>query len=236
MERLRDTEKALEAARKEQALAIKSAESGLKDAEKAHKQAVAAAEDAEEKAQEGNALAACAPYTVFESYVYTPEGTVWLEPSMQARADTSGNLQVEHHPSAATAVCCGCWPALIFQKKETHDTRQLFISLSGPGIASVAAVPPKMEEKARQFVATFNAVAPNGPAARLERQRVIDEAQRFTEAVRSDRSTIEDALRNVDRAKSSTEAIRVAEQALAVVEADTAEVDAARERLRKLES
>ena len=93
-----------------------------------------------------------------------------------------------------------------------------------------------MEEKARQFVATFNAVAPNGPAARLERQRVIDEAQRFTEAVRSDRSTIEDALRNVDRAKSSTEAIRVAEQALAVVEADTAEVDAARERLRKLES
>ena len=169
-DRLRDAKAALDTARKEHGQLIKTAQSLLGDAEKAHKHAVKEAEDRVAQTEEGKALAACAPYTLFPDRVYTPEGTVWLEPGMQATADASGNLQVEHRPTATRCCLCGCLPAFFLQKKETTDTRQLFISLVGPGIASVGAVPPKMEQTARQFVAAFNAAAPGGPAARIERE------------------------------------------------------------------
>ena len=136
-DRLRDAKRAIEAARKEQAQLIRTAARSVSDAEKAHKRAVAAAEDSVAKGEEGEALAACAPYTLFADQVYTPEGTVWLMPGMQATADASGNLQVEHRPTATRCCLCGCIPAFFLRKRETHDSRRLFISVSGPSVPAL---------------------------------------------------------------------------------------------------
>ena len=205
-DRLRDAKRAIEAARKEQAQLIRTAARSVSDAEKAHKRAVAAAEDSVAKGEEGEALAACAPYTLFADQVYTPEGTVWLMPGMQATADASGNLQVEHRPTATRCCLCGCIPAFFLRKRETHDSRRLFISVSGPSVASVGQVRPSMERAARQFVAAFNAAAVDGPAARLRREGAIEEARQALQAARTDRSMVEEAERQVEEATSDTQA------------------------------
>lgn len=119
--------------RREAKAALKAAERGLKEAEKTHKQAVTEAERSAAKAEEGIALAACAPYTLFADRVYTPEGTVWLEPSMHAEVDTSGDLQVEHRPTATRCCACGCIPAFFLQKKENARHPQALHLAHGTG-------------------------------------------------------------------------------------------------------
>ena len=59
-----------------------------------------------------------------------------------------------------------------------------------------------MEETAREFVAAFNAAVSNGPVARAEREKAVEEAEAQLEAVRADRGAIERAEAERDAARA----------------------------------
>ena len=232
--KVRDATRALEAAQKTHSQTVKQAESAVSDAEKAYASAVSDAEKRAEAVEQGRAIAACPPYTLFDDRVYTPEGAVWLVPGLTASVDTSGAVQVEHHPTATRCCCLGIF-ALGVPKKDVHDTRQLYITIAGPGVSTVGAVPPNMERTARELVAALNVSASRGPEARKERESAAREAARELDAARADRRAIDDATARLESTRAGAPEVAAAETALAEAQADTTEVDAARKRLEDLE-
>ena len=189
----REAKARLKQAEKDHSHAMKGLERSLKDAQKAHDKAVADAEQHLSEVEQGRALAVCAPFTLFADRVHTSEGTVPLGPGMSASVESSGSLQVEHRPTVTRACCTGCLPAFFWRKKETHDTRNIFLQLQGPNLASVAQLPPNQEQHARTFAAAFNGAVSGAPAARAEREKAAVAAQADLERVRADRSGIEQA-------------------------------------------
>jgi len=120
-------------------------------------------------------------------------------------------------------------------KKEQHDSRQVFLTIEGPGFSSVAALPPRDEVHARSFAAALEAAARVTEQAARERVEAVGAARAELERSRLDRSEVlqaEKNLRAVEEAASRL--IANAERELADAEDDGA-VRSARERLVQLE-
>jgi DNA repair exonuclease SbcCD ATPase subunit len=197
---------------------LKSAEKALRDAEQSGQKKLGSYKDV----------------TLYEDRVKTAQGTAKLTPEVTASADTAGNLAVTKRITLTRLAAGGIVGGLVFQKKQKHDTRELYLLVETPEFANVTEGNADDGAKVRELAAKITTAGRNAANVARLREQAIESAKRELEQARSDRTAIEtaeDALRQVEADLTAVESARTA---LAEIEADTSEIEKRRIELDAL--
>ncbi|MGI8729294.1 MAG: SHOCT domain-containing protein [Solirubrobacteraceae bacterium] len=128
----------------------------------------------------------------------TGETTTWmLRPGTTASVDAAGSMQVTRGRNLAAKAAGGLLiPGGVFlfgnARKQQHDQRELYLTVSGPGWAETWAIHPDLAAEARRFAALIVASVPvDAPTSlraggdvieRLERLQALRESGALTDA------------------------------------------------------
>lgn len=181
---VKEARKALSRAEKEAAGALKEAEKQASRSSGERGRALEGAREALAEAQAGGALDAYGGMVLRSSGVDTPQGRIPFGPAVAAQVDVSGGVygsqrMTATRTGAGCAACgpVGCLAGLFFPKKSTHDERQCFLSVTGPGVSSVVGFPPQHEGRVREFAARVVASAQDAAGMAERHRREVSEAE-----------------------------------------------------------
>lgn len=236
------SEKQLAQEEKRASSAVRPLEKELARAEKEHAKAVQDAERLAADAKKGMALDSYGG-VVFRTSGIDADGTVTpFSSAITAKADSSGTVYATQHAgtAASTAGCCACGPVgclagLLFPKTRTHDSRQVFLTITGSGLSQVIAGAPRDEERIRGLAAQLNAWNADAAGVRARYQRELDDAERTRDEVQRDdswRAPIEARMRDAEEASRGT--IEAAKVALLMARADTQKLRRLAEQITSL--
>src|SRR5262249_45268418 len=108
-----------------------------------------------------------------------------------------GNLAVTKRVTVTRLIAGGVVGGLLFQKKQTHDSRELYLLVEGPGWATMAKCDPNAGAAVRQFAQQINVAAHSAATWAEERAKAIERAQGELSRVREDTTLIADAKRRL---------------------------------------
>jgi len=214
---VKDVQKELQAAQKDYDKGIKSAEKRLRDAEQSGQKKLGNYKDV----------------TLYEDRITTAQGTAKLTPDVTASADTAGNLAVTKRITLTRLAAGGIIGGLVFQKKQKHDTRELYLLVETPEFASVTQGSAEDGSKVRDLAAKIVTAGRNAANVARLREQAIDSAKRELEQARLNRSAVEGAQARLRQVEADVTTVQAAKTVLAEIESDTSEVD---ERRRELEA
>lgn len=235
--RVSDARKLLSQSEKEHERAVKEAQSQLEGAQKEHDRAVKAAEQrvADANASGRHKLGNYKSVTLYEDRIATAEGTCELSPEVTATVDTAGNLQVNKRITLTRWAIAGPF-ALAMRKKEKHDTRELWLLIETPSFASLVECDPNDGAKVRELAAKITTAGRNAVSGAQARARVVEEAERELPRAREDRTAIDHAREKLAEVESDVAAIDAARETLERTEADHADVDQLTHAVEALET
>jgi flagellin-like hook-associated protein FlgL len=231
--RVKERQKLLVQAERQHEGAVKDARKEVQGAEKAYDKGVKTAEkrlrDAEQSG--GKKLGSYKDVTLYEDRITTAQGTAKLTPDVTASADTAGNLAVTKRITLTRLAAGGIIGGLVFQKKQKHDTRELYLLVETPEFASVTQGGAEDGTKVRDLAAKITTAGRNAAKVARLREHAIESARRELEEARSNRSAIESAVARLRQVEGDVTAVQAAKTALGEIESDTSEID---ERRREL--
>jgi len=147
--------------------AMQRARLGVRWAERRHSSAVAAVDRriVELEDRRGRRVDAFGPVTLHELRIITPAGEVPLD-GVEATVDSAGNLSVTKRATLTRLAVgglvlgpLGAVLALGFQKRRTHDNRELYLLIEAGPASCVLQVEPDAGTKVRAFAVQVNARA-----------------------------------------------------------------------------
>jgi hypothetical protein len=143
----------------------KAEKKGARADAKAQKQEARAGAKAEREAKEaalaaerGKRLASFRGVTLFERVIVTPDGESPLA-GTQATVDAAGQLMQTQRATLTRFALTGGLGAIAFKKKKNIDTRELYLLIDAPAVASAITCPPTEGAGARRFAAQVNSAA-----------------------------------------------------------------------------
>lgn len=168
---------------------------------------------------------------LFDDRVVTSQGTAFFsEGPVAASVDSAGNISVSRRPTLTRALAggallgpLGALGGLMATKKETADTRELYLIIEAPTFSSLLHCKPESGSLARQMALNVNAASRNSVNVEAQRKKYIDETKVALDQSRAFRDVstkavdqeIEEYRKNVygkeiDDAKSELEKARLA--------------------------
>src|SRR4051812_13894863 len=142
---------ALRSADKEHRAELRSAYKNVERAEKDHRRAVHDAEKTVAKLQKPKTLGRYRQTTLTEVTISGPGGSGQLTPEVLATVDTAGNLAVTKRITLTRLAAGGIVGGLVFQKKQKHDSRELYLMVEGPDFAILQECSPEDGAKVRKL-------------------------------------------------------------------------------------
>ena len=115
----------------------------------------------------------CTGASLHEGYVVTGDGTYYIGPSTKATVDTAGNIAVTRRATLTRFALLGFGPALLFQKKQVHDARELYLLIEDDDWMTIVACDPSEGEKVRRVAARINEMAKNAPDKEAVEQTLL---------------------------------------------------------------
>ena len=115
---------------------------------------------------------------LYENRVETPQGTIYFENGpVEAMADTAGNLAVTQRITLTRLVAGGIVGGIIFPKKKKHDTRELYLLIKSPTLASLVECQPDDGPKVRALATSINNAALSASSRKQARELATTQAQ-----------------------------------------------------------
>jgi hypothetical protein len=150
---------------------------------------------------------------LFEDRLEAPAGIVFFAAGpVEATVDTAANLAVTKQGAIARLLAEGVEEGPIFEERQRHEARELFLLLETPMFGSLTESRPEDGAKVRRFAMSINAASQVWANLDQLRDQVV--------------AAVGESLEEVYVGQK--EQIAEAEQHLAVVRQDTARLDAAR--------
>jgi hypothetical protein len=189
---LRSARGELREAERARTASLKTSQKSLSAAEKDYGKSVNAAEQALAQLTDpdGPKLARYGGMTLYERAIHTPNGRSSLA-GATATVDTAGNLTVTKRVTATRLVTGGIVGGLLFKKKETHDSRELYLLMETDELSSAVECPPDDGVAARAFAARIETAAKQESLAAPLRPALVAQAQHDLDAVRGRTSVID---------------------------------------------
>ena len=175
---------------KEHTTAMRNAHKKVERAEKEHRRAVHDAEKAVAKQQKPKTIGRYRQTTLTDGTISGPGGGGQLTSEVQASVDTAGNLAVTKRVTLTRLAAGGIVGGLVFQKKQKHDSRELYLMVEGPDFAILQECSADDGAKVRKFAQQINVAAKASVARAEERAQTLAEAEGRLSRVREDRSAI----------------------------------------------
>lgn len=212
-DRVKTAERQWKSAQRVRAQALEEAAKAVRSAEMERERAIASAQASLNEWQNpgsGRQLGTYQDVTLWENQIRTAQGTSPIA-GTDATVDTAGNLMVTKRVTLTRLVALsviggplfGAIGALLFQKKQKDDVRELYLLVETANFASVTKCSADAGQRVRQFAARINTAALQ--ASKREEQRPA--------MVASYEAELRQATQNVN-------AVEAAQQRLAVAEAD----------------
>ncbi|MDQ6774448.1 MAG: hypothetical protein M3024_15955 [Candidatus Dormibacteraeota bacterium] len=176
------------------------------------------------------------PYRLHGHVVFTPDGAA-SSASARVDLDTAAHLWERHREVLGDLVLLGSGGANTFYEALTTEGRSVFMLVTGRSLASITPV----ADDERQDAAAFASAVTNHAEAAIQAQRERELRARIAEdemdAMRADRSLVDNARQELKRVEDDQSLLTPIWQAQRSVEAarlETPTLIAARERLRAL--
>jgi DNA repair exonuclease SbcCD ATPase subunit len=143
---------------------------------------------------------------LYENRVETPQGTAYFEKqTVSAMADTAGNIAMTQRVTLTRLVAGGIIGGLIFPKKKTHDSRELYLVVQTDSFGSVVECDPEHGPKVRQFAMSINNTAQNAAALKERREKAIADARQRLDSIKNEREkTLEQSKQELQATKSDS--------------------------------
>jgi len=191
----------LSRARAGYASAVRRAEFGIGRAERRHGSAIAALDRriVELENPRGRRVDAFGPVTLHELRIVTPAGEVPLD-GVEATVDSAGNMSITKRATLTRLAVgglvlgpLGAVLALGFQKKRTHDDRELYLLIEAGPASCVLQVKPDAGTNVRAFAVQVNARARGIGQIRAQVAAELADARARLAATREDVSGLDAA-------------------------------------------
>jgi hypothetical protein len=116
--------------------------------------------------------------TLYDGKLETPQGVIDLtREAATATCDTAGNLAVTKRVTVTRLVAGGIIGGLLFQKKQKHDTRELYLLVESESVASIIECDPDKGGAARGFAVEVNNAAKTAKTLPERRDQAIAAAK-----------------------------------------------------------
>ncbi len=205
--------------------AEKEYEALVGEAEKGHQKTVKEWDrhvaDMERELQRANAIGskptgAYKGVKLYNDRIVTPQGTAYFEKeAVSAIADTAGNIAMTQRITLTRLVAGGIIGGLIFPKKKTHDSRELYLLVQAERFGSVTDCDPDHGQKVRQFAMSINNATQHAQSFWESKERTIADAQVKLEAAKANRERgLEEAGQKLQATKGKIQRVESARQAI----------------------
>jgi hypothetical protein len=226
-EALKPAEIELRQAEIEYAQVVRAAEKNLKSVTKAADHAVRDAEKSLSQARTygTRSLGAYGGVVAYEHAVQTPQGTINLEVEQaSASVDTAGALMETRRSTltrmAAGGLLLGGFGMLAggqLQKSRMMDTRELYLLIESPSVASMVQCNPNDGPQIRQLANAINMASRGAPARAAERAKSVEQWTQHVQSLRQTREmAVGQALAGLEAARGDARRIDAARQAAGV--------------------
>ncbi|MDO8736591.1 MAG: hypothetical protein Q7K29_05845 [Thermoleophilia bacterium] len=126
---------------------------------------------------------------LFEDRIESPEGTAFFtNGEVKAEVEAEGNLSISQRPTVTRWACCGCF-SLAMPKKTTHDSRQLFLTITAPGVGLLVKSKLPDSKKIRQFAVNVNSAYQSAEVKKKSREDAVKVATSGLETVKKEMET-----------------------------------------------
>ena len=184
---------------------LKDAEKGAKAAKKAYDKRVATMRKSLNQAQNPGPIASYGGVRLYEDRVdLGAQGTHPLSPQVSADVDTAGNL-MQKHRSTVTRMGVGTLAAgpigllvgAAAKKSKDVDTRELWLTVTGPNFGTVVKANPDAGMQVRNLAQQISLAAQNVTQNKARRAQMIDAARNSLKRAEGDRTALDGAERRL---------------------------------------
>jgi hypothetical protein len=229
-DRVKTAERLLQSAQWARSQALEEAAKAVRSAEQERERSIISARaslNEWENPSSGRKLETYQDVTLWVNQIRTAQGTSQIL-GTHATVDTAGNLMVTKRVTLTRLVTLGVIGGLLFQKKQKDDTRELYLLLETPNFASVTKCSADAGQKVRQFAARINTAALQASKREEQRPAMVARYEVQLRQATENVTAIEAAqrrlgMREADRGRLT--AIEEAQSALALIRADTMEIE-----------
>ena len=188
-------------ARAARSIAVRRAGLGVRQAERQHTSAIAELDRriVELEDPRGHRVVAFGPVALHERSIITPAGEVPLD-GVEATVDSAGNMSITKRATLTRLAVgglvlgpLGAVLALGFQKKRTHDDRELYLLIEAGPASCVLQVKPDAGTNVRAFAVQVNARARGIGQIRAQVAAELADARARLAATREDVSGLDAA-------------------------------------------
>lgn len=169
-------ERELHEATKEYQLRVGQDEATLQSVTKDWGKKVRSAEKILQGAQSigSRSLASFGSVRLSEDRIVTSDGTAFFSAGpVEATVDSAGNLAVTKRVTLTRLVAGGIIGGLIFQKKQKHDAREVYLLIETPSFGSLVECKPDDGAKVRQFAMKVNAASKSWSLLDQQRDQAV---------------------------------------------------------------
>jgi hypothetical protein len=229
-DRIKTAERQLQSGQRVRSQALEEATKVVRSAEKERERAIASAQASLNEWQNprsGRKLETCQDVTLWENQIRTAQGTSPIL-GTHATVDTAGNLMVTKRVTLTRLVALGVIGGLLFQKKQKDDTRELYLLVETPNFVNVTKCSADAGQRVRQFAARINTAALQASKREEQRPAMVARYEAELRQATQNVSAIEAAQQRLavgEADRGLLTPIEEAQSALALVQADTTEIE-----------